>query len=124
MTGEHTTVTKCPSCGRVSVGMPSECPSCGHVFTKPDTNLPAVREQTQGFQTHALLERTRDEASSKMPRHIVVPVMAGLLVAIIVLVLVRLNANDGRNSQAAAGTGAPPPGICRVNDPGGGPAQA
>lgn len=102
MTGEHTTVTKCPSCGKVSVGMPPECPACGHVFTKPDTNLPAVREQTQGFQTRAVLERTK--ATTGVPRHIVVPVVAGLLVAIVVLVLIRINAGENRNSGAEPGS--------------------
>ncbi len=104
MTGEHTTVTKCPSCGKVSVGMPPACPDCKHVFAKPDANLPAVREQTIEFQTRSALERTREGAARGMPRHIVVPVVAGLLVAVVVLILVRLNASDGRNSGAATGT--------------------
>jgi hypothetical protein len=103
LTGEHTTVTKCPSCGKVSVGMPPSCPGCQHIFAEPDANLPAVREQTIEFQTRSALERTREGATRGMPRHIVVPVVAGLLVAIVVLILVRLNASDGRNSGAATG---------------------
>jgi len=84
--------------------MPPSCTACKHVFTKPDANLPAVREETIEFQTRSALERTRDDSTRGMPRHIVVPVVAGLLVAVIVLILVRLNASDGRNSGAATGS--------------------
>ncbi len=112
MTGEHTAVTKCPSCGKVTVGMPSNCPACAHVFTNPDANLPAVREQTTEFQTRPVLERTHEMTSQGMPRHIVVPVIAGLLVAVVVVVIVRLNVVELRQSGAATGI------IARPQEPG------
>lgn len=107
MSGEHTTVTKCPSCGKVSVGMPASCPECQHVFTRPDANLPVVREQASEFQTRTALERTREPNSPGLPKHIVVPIVAGLLVAVVVLTLVRLNAPESHNSGAAKGAIAP-----------------
>lgn len=109
VTGEHTTVTKCPACGKVTVGMPSNCPACTHIFTKPDANLPAVRDQTTEFQTRQVLERTHEVTSQGLPRHIVVPVIAGLLVAVVVVVIVRLNVEDLRQSGAATGIISPSP---------------
>lgn len=103
MSGEHTTVTKCPACGRVTVGMPEVCPGCSHLFTLPDANLPAVREQTTEFQTRSLRDREPTTQHRNMPRHVVVPLIAGLLVAIVVVVVVRLNGPEKRQAGAATG---------------------
>ncbi len=101
----ETTVTKCPACGAVASGLPNCCPTCGHQFSIPGTALPAVREPTRQMDT--LVVRRRSE-KRWLPRHVTVPFLAGLLVAVVVLVLLRLAASDhkgGNGSVPATGPG-------------------
>jgi len=95
----ETTVTKCPRCGAVTPGLPERCPTCAHQFADFQKTLPAMREDTIELQTPA---GGSPLATVTIPRHVVVPLLAGLLVAVLVAVFVRIGASDHRNSMRVA----------------------
>jgi len=96
--GRETTVTKCPACGAVTPGMPEQCPACSHRFSVPGTSLPILREPTRKMDTIPI---RRKPVRHMLPRHVTVPFLAGLLVAVVVLVLLRLAASDHKATGTA-----------------------
>jgi len=109
MTDDRTpTVIKCPACGSEAPGFQPTCPVCGYKYSDIADNLPAVRAATEEVSTLTIAGRPAQ--SSPFPRHVVVPVLAGLLVALVVMVFIQVtssesngahNSNDGQ--PAAAG---------------------
>ncbi|MBM4354169.1 MAG: hypothetical protein FJ109_10300 [Deltaproteobacteria bacterium] len=87
----ETTVSKCPACGAVTPGLPERCLACGHRFSEPGRSLPAMRDPTREMDTIVVRKRLDKRF---LPRHVTVPFLAGLLVAVVVLVLLRLAASD------------------------------
>lgn len=89
----ETTVSKCPSCGGVTPGIPAKCPSCGYRFSDFKKTLPAVRQATEEVGT---LQPGKAARTALVPRSVLVPFLAGLLVAVVVAVFVRLSASEHR----------------------------
>ena len=94
----QTTVTKCPACSSVFPGLPNECPKCGHRFADMQATLPQPREATTAFDSKPVREVL--DKKRPIPKHVSVPFLAGLLVAVLVVIFIRLSATDHRSSRS------------------------
>lgn len=101
MTDDRTpTVIKCPACGSEAPGFQPSCPVCDYVYSNIAENLPAVRLETEEVSTLTIAGRPAQ--TGPFPRQVVVPVLAGLLVALVVMVFIQVTSNESggaRNSD-------------------------
>lgn len=97
------TVTKCPACDKVTTGTPERCPGCGHLFSDLAKTLPVVCEG--GSEPFIRVVRDESARTRGIPRHVAVPVLAGLLVAVMVLVFLRMSGTEHRGTSSPNRTG-------------------
>lgn len=111
-------LTKCPACGKVQHGLLQVCPACGHLFSDPQATLPIARPASRRVD----LSRVRTRlASNRLPPHVTIPFVAGLLVALAVILFVQFAGMDPgsgkavpgrpRSQPAATAASAPPPAL-------------
>jgi len=92
----------------VSTGTPERCPGCGHLFSDLAKTLPVIREGSQELPTRVVREELNRRPG--VPRHIAVPVLAGLLIAVMVLVFLRMSGNEHRGASTTGRSAIPSPG--------------
>ena len=98
------------------------CPACDYTFADIQKTLPVVRDSTQEFGPRTLSEKAGERLSGP-PKHVVVPLLAGLLVAIAVIVVVRISSSDyqqtdNRSGQAESGSQDRARPLSRLSSPG------
>ena len=101
MTDDRTpTVIKCPACGSEAPGFQPCCPVCGYQYSDIADNLPVVRGDTE--EVSSLTIAGRPAQSSPFPRRVVVPALAGLLVALVVMVFIQLTSSESTGARNPA----------------------
>lgn len=95
---KHRTVIKCSSCGAEVSGFEECCPMCGYEFADLASTLPALRGDTRRLPTDQIREQVT-ESNRIVPRSVTVPVLAGLMLAVVVLVFVRVASDHKSSSQ-------------------------
>lgn len=95
---KHRTVIKCSSCGAEVSGFEEVCPMCGYQFADLASTLPALRQESQEMPTTEVRERLSEERWP-VPRYVLVPALAGLLIAVIVVVFVRVFSEHKGSTQ-------------------------
>jgi hypothetical protein len=96
---KHRTVIKCSSCGAEVSGLEECCPMCGYEFADLASTLPALRDHPERLATDQVREQLA-EGQRTLPRSVTIPVLAGLMIAVVVLVFVRVTSEHNFSSHA------------------------